>query len=402
MRSLVSALALALAALAALSGVAAADNVPVGEFRKGCGFTEDDYEEGVYDCGGSIPSIQDPNFGPAGEADWLEGGDIVIGIQANGTAKAFPLSILNWHEVANDEIGGTPVAVTYCPLCGSSIVFERTVEDQVLDFHVSGYLFRQDLVMIDEQTHSLWPQIEGEAARGPFHGTALQLFPSATMSWEDWVDRHPDTLVLDRPRCEDNSTENRRSCHGNLQRDYGSYPYGDYRTNRDAGVTGGTRDTVEGLHPKATVLGVEADGATKAYPLSAITEERVIHDRVGDQPVVVAWTGSDGAAYAREPGERFRLVDNETVLADGDGRRWMPETGEALNASADLEPLDGLDLFWFAWTDHHPTTQVYTANGTVNVSREPPPASTPGPGGLAAALALAAAAGAVTARSRRS
>lgn len=403
MRAVPLALAVVSIGLLGLAPAAAADHIPVQEFQKGCGFTEGDYEEGVYDCGGAIPSIQDPSFSPASEVDWLDDGEVVIGVEANGTAKAYPISILNWHEIANDEVDGTPIAVTYCPLCGSSIVFERTVDNRTLDLHVSGYLFRNDLVMIDAQTNSLWPQIAGEAARGDLHGQALTLYPSATMSWSDWLDRHPDTLVLDRPRCDDGSTENRRSCRGDFQRNYESYPYGDYRTNRDIGVSGETRGPVQGLHPKTTVLGVETETGNKAYPLSTISQERVIHDRVGDVPVVVAWTGSDGAAYERAPGQRFELAANDTELVDEDGDRWDVATGQSLQADEPLTPLDSLDLFWFAWTDHQPTTQVYTANGTVNVTREPPQNSAPGPGAVATVVATGLASVlAVTARSRRS
>lgn len=396
-------LGLALVVLYAAVPAASADHIPVEEFRKGCGFTEDDYEEGIYDCGGSIPSIQNPGFVSAEEADWLEDGDLVIGVQANGTAKAYPIEILDWHEIANDEIDGTPIAVTYCPLCGSAIVFERTVDDQTLDLHVSGYLYRQDLVMIDEQTHSLWPQIEGEAARGPLHGQALELYPSATTGWQDWTERHPETLVLERPRCDDDSTENRRSCSGEFQRSYGSYPYGDYQTNRDIGISGETRGTVQGLHPKATVLGVETDQARKAYPLSTISDEQVIHDRVGDTPVVVAWTGSDGVVYERTADQRFQLAANGTQLVDGDANRWDVANGEPVDAPEPLRALESLDLFWFAWMDHNPTTELYTANGTVNVTHDPPEAQTPGPGVLATAIAIGlATAWAVTSRSARS
>lgn len=382
------ALAVALWLLLAGLPTAGADHIPVEQFRKGCGFTEGDYEEGLYDCQGAIPSIQQPGFVPGDEADWLDDGDVVIGVSSNGTAKAYPISILNWHEIVNDRVDGTPIAVTYCPLCGSAIVFERSVGGQVLDLHVSGYLFRQDLVMIDEQTDSLWPQIEGEAARGPYHGTALDLYPSATMSWQDFEQRHPQTLVLERPHCEDGSTENRRSCHGPYQRDYGSYPYGDYRTSREVGISGSSRGDVRGLHPKATVLGVVSDGNAKAYPLSTISEEQVIHDKIEDRPLVVVWTGSDGAAYERAAEQRFRLEYNGTVLVDDGGQRWEPATGDRVDGNGSLVPLEGLDLFWFAWADHHPRTQVYTPNGTVNITHDPPKQA-PGPGVLAGAGGLA-------------
>ncbi|MDX1612640.1 MAG: DUF3179 domain-containing (seleno)protein, partial [Candidatus Thermoplasmatota archaeon] len=117
----------ALAVLAALSTLtwalpgASAGHIDTDEFRKGCPFSEDEWDDGVYDCGGRIPSIQAPRFAPG---DWLEDGDVVIGVVQGGEAKAYPIRILDWHEIVNDEIDGVPIAVTYCPLCGSSVAYE--------------------------------------------------------------------------------------------------------------------------------------------------------------------------------------------------------------------------------------------------------------------------------------
>lgn len=402
---------------------AAADHIDTGEFQKGCGFTEDQWDEGVYDCGGSIPSIQDPGFVNASQADgWLEDGDIVIGVAENGTAKAYPIKILNWHEIVNDEIepsppgdgesarpqdgqiGSEPIAVTYCPLCGSSIVFERTVGDRVLDFHVSGYLFRQDLVMVDEQTHTLWPQIEASAARGPLHGTDLALFPSTTTGWADWKELHPDTLVLERPRCDDQSTENQRGCSGgSFQRNYETFPYGSYDSNRNVGISGGSREDVRGLHPKDTVLGLTVDGTSKAYPFSNLSTEKVVNDEVGSTPVVITWFSSDGQAFERSANRTFTWVGNGTI-EDDQGNRYDAVTGASQGAAPDLEELGTVDLFWFAWLDHNPDTQLYTTNGTVTVGEHEPPGNTiPGAGVFhaLAVLALASLALAVTRRSGR-
>lgn len=391
--------------LLSLAPSAAAGHIDTSEFRKGCGFTEDQWEEGVYDCAGSIPSIQEPDFRNASYADgWLNAEESVIGVTANGTAKAYPLPILNWHEVANDEIGGTPIAVTYCPLCGSAIVFERTVDERVLDFHVSGYLFRQDLVMVDEQTHSLWPQIEGSAARGPLHGTDLGLYPSTTIAWEDWKAKHPDTLVLERPRCGDNSTDNRRGCRGDFQRNYENYPYGSYRSDRSVGITGQARGDVQGLHPKANVVGVVLDGTAKAYPLSLLSGRKVLDDEVAGTPVVVTWVDGDAAVYERPGNRSFHLGETNGTIVDERGNRYDAATGASHGAVPDLRRIETVDLFWFAWLDHHPKTQLYTANGTITIEEHDPPRSTPLPSSLLilGALAGTALVGRVTRNSGRS
>ncbi len=366
---------------------AGASHIDSDEFRKGCPFSEDEWEEDVYDCGGRIPSIQNPTFG---DGTWLEDGDVVIGIAQDGVAKAYPIAILNWHEIVNDRIAGEPVVVSYCPLCASSVAYERTVDGQVLTFHVSGYLFRSDLVMVDEETHSLWPQIEGTASRGPLHGTDLALYPSETVGWGDWKERHPDTLVLERPRCGDGSTENRQGCRGEFQRDYDRNPYGGYGNTRDVGVSGQSRGDVEGLHPKDHVLGLETDQATKAYPLFLLSEQLVVNDEIGDTPVVVAWAGSDAYGYIAPEGTTFRPGDANGTMVDDQGRIYDITTGTS-DTGPPMTALAGLDLFWFAWLDHHPQTQLYTSNGTVTIDHDPPK-GTPGPGIGGALLAIAGAA----------
>ncbi len=151
----------------------------------------------IRDC---IPSIDGPEFETVAEADsWLKDADLVLGLELNGVVKAYPVKILNWHEIVNDYLNETPIAVTYCPLCNSGLVFVRPiVKNQVLEFGVSGRLYKSDLVMYDRQTGSLWSQIEGRAIVGPLAGEAerLQLLPIDVVPWGSWKQQHPDTLVL--------------------------------------------------------------------------------------------------------------------------------------------------------------------------------------------------------------
>lgn len=377
---------LTLATVLAMVGVASGDNLALDGFEKACRFVEDDYEDGLYDCRGSTPSIQRPSMVPSEQASWLAEGDVVIGVVANGTAKAYPLSILDWHQIVNDEIGGTPIGVTYSPLTGSALVVEREASTRTLTLHVSGFLHHNALVMIDAQTNSLWPQIEAEAARGQLHGQELSHFASATTSWSDWRQRHPETLVLERPGCEDNSTENRGDCTGGFQRDYQTYPYGDYRLNDEIGTGGERRGPIAGFHPKTTVVGLRLDGqteastASKAYPLAVLSEQQLIHDSLGATPIVVAWTGSDASAFVRAEDERFSLASDASVLVDEDDRRYDALSGHALDGGEDRQPVDTVDLFWFAWVDHYPNTHLFTGERTVTLTHEatkPTPAPSP-------------------------
>jgi hypothetical protein len=205
----------------------------------------------------AIPAIAEPAFGP----DWseaeatLDDDERVIGVTADGSARAYPLSILNWHEIVNDEFGG-PLLVTYCPLCGSGVTAERRVNGEVTTFGVSGLLWRSDLVMFDELTESLWSQILGKAVRGPETGTSLTLRPSTLTSWGKWRDSHPETEVLLPPPASGTIT-------GAAGRNYERNPYAGYDETNQIGISGETESGGR-LHPKTMVIGIASDGVARA------------------------------------------------------------------------------------------------------------------------------------------
>ncbi|NBC34067.1 MAG: DUF3179 domain-containing protein [Alphaproteobacteria bacterium] len=143
-----------------------------------------------------IPSIDDPQFTSLESADDLAPTEPVMGLEINGDARAYPLRILIWHEIVNDEVGGVPVAVTYCPLCNSGIVFDRRLGDRVLEFGTTGKLRYSDLVMYDRQTESWWQQFLGEAIVGELTGERLDIIPARLESLERFAERHPDGRVL--------------------------------------------------------------------------------------------------------------------------------------------------------------------------------------------------------------
>ena len=144
----------------------------------------------------NIPAIDDPAFVPVGSEVDLVDREPVIAIEINGDARAYPLRIMMWHEIANDEVGGVPVVVTYCPLCNTAIAFERTIEGRVLDFGTSGKLRFSDLVMYDRTTHSWWQQFSGRGLVGEFTGARLPFVPARVMSWGAFRADHPDGQVL--------------------------------------------------------------------------------------------------------------------------------------------------------------------------------------------------------------
>jgi hypothetical protein len=158
-----------------------------------------------------IPPLDDPKFVPVAEVGDLPGTEPVIGIILNGEAEAYPLRVMTWHEIANDTVGGVPVTVTYCPLCNSSIVFDRRLDGRVLDFGTTGKLRNSDLVMYDRQTESWWQQFSGTGIVGEMNGKVLKMIPSRLESFARFRERAPQGLVLvpNNPR----------------MRRYGSNPY---------------------------------------------------------------------------------------------------------------------------------------------------------------------------------
>lgn len=260
------------------------------------------------DC---IPSIDNPKFESVeAGGKWLNPDDIVFSIDHKGEARAYPQRILNWHEIVNDVIGGDPLTITFCPLCGSALAFDRRVDGQVLEFGVSGKLQNNDLVMYDRQTESLWQQITGEAIVGEHLGKKLRQVSMDGMRWSQFKEEHPQGKVLSRDT--------------GFSRDYGVYPYGSYEQDRSTlfPVEGGID---ERIHPKTVVYGIEVNGSFKAYQEERIKKEGVIGDRVGN-------------------------INVEIVYRNGEVRAKNLETNQDLVATR---------LFWFAWEAFHPETELY-------------------------------------------
>lgn len=283
--------------------------------------------------------------------------DPVIGIERDGDARAYPLKVLVWHEVVNDEFGG-PILVTYCPLCGSGVVAERRVDGEPTDFGVSGLLWRDNLVMYDERTESLWNQLSATAIRGPRTGTELTIQPSTFTSFGEWRAEYPETTVM-LPAPISGTIVSRRAPP------YPRNPYENYYNSTKIG-SGQAEFTDDRLHPKTVVLGIAVDGDAIAYPPGAIQDTGVINDTVGSLPIVVTTNG------AGQPVAYDRRVDNQVYeferTADGQLQgaetQWNPSTGRGVSgryADTRLQPIASAKrLFWFAWLKFNPDSRLYT------------------------------------------
>lgn len=295
-----------------------------------------------------IPSIDDPAFVGAAGAAFLSDSDTVIGLEIGGTARAYPLSILVWHEIVNDMVGGVPVAVTYCPLCYTSQVFVRVVGGEAAEFGTSGKLYNSNLLMYDRTTGSYWSQALGTAVRGELAGAQLEAVPFDLISWGDWKALHPGTDVL--------STDTGHT------RSYSTDPYGDYYT--DPRIMFPVSNDDKRLPPKEVILGIEHGGEYKAYRQSDVESGSPINDDIGGVPVLLV-SGYQGNARAFEREVAGQTLDFEArggaVYDLQTGSLWdyggLATGGEL--AGAQLARLAIHPGFWFEWAAFHPQTGVY-------------------------------------------
>ena len=245
-----------------------------------------------------IPPIDNPQFDDFATADlWLQAASPVIAVEIDGVARAYPLAILTRHEIANDVIGDIPIAVTFCPLCNSAIVFDRRVDGETHRFGVSGFLRNSDLIMWDDLTQSLWQQLTGEGIVGAHTGKLLDIVPSQLVGYGAFKERYPAGEAL--------STQGRF---------YGRNPYVGYDSSTQPFLFMGTPDARRPATER--VLGAVVNGISIAYPFGALAEELVINDRVGEREVVAIW----------QPGA-FSALDAAT-------HRWIARyrDGDALRA----------------------------------------------------------------------
>lgn len=260
-----------------------------------------------------IPAINDPKMVPAAEAGFMKDEDRIIGINLAGEARAYPIKILDWHEVVNDSIGDQYYAVTYCPLCGSGIVFASNAGDGRLVFGISGLLYNSDVLLFDRNTESLWSQLMAEAVSGKLKGLKLPEIPAFYTSWRAWQEQHPETLVL--------------STDTGYSRNYNRSPYIDYPKTRKL-FFDVSHQAPRYFHAKQHVLGVKLDGITKAYAFSKLSEQGLgeFEDQVGDQTITVSWN-----------------EDSQTAFANDDEGNLLPTT----------------IAYWFAWYTFNPNTLVF-------------------------------------------
>ena len=310
-----------------------------------------------------IPAIDNPVFESVSDADtWLGPDWPVMFFEANGIPRAYPLAILIQHEIVNDVVGDLPVTLTFCPLCNSTIAFDRRLADgTVLDFGTTGNLRNSDLVMYDRQTRSWWQQFTGEAIVGELTGTVLEVLPSQIIGWREFKERHPEGEVLSRNT-------------GHV-RNYGRNPYAGYDSiGNNPFLFDGDLD---GRLPAVErVVAIEVDGLDVAYPFTLLSELQVVNDTVQGTPLTVFWRTGTASTFGNSDQDTgstavYNRELNGQVLSfqgalDGfrdeqTGSLWNI-FGEAVDgplAGSELEQVVSAEHFWFAWSVFKPDTIIW-------------------------------------------
>jgi hypothetical protein len=250
-----------------------------------------------------IPAIDDPRFLPVPEVRFLGRKEPVIELVLRRQARAYPLQILIWHEIVNDEVAGTPVAVTFCPLCNTSLVFDRRVDGRTLDFGTTGNLRKSDLVMYDRETESWWQQFGGAGIVGHYAGTRLDMIPSRIVAWEQFRREHVRGLVLSRDT--------------GHTRPYGQNPYEGYDEVQSGPIFPTGEDDGDRLPAKERVVFLERGGDAVAVPFSTLAERRVIRVQVGGHRLVVRWRPGVASALDQASISQGRDVGSAEVHENG-------------------------------------------------------------------------------------
>ena len=330
-----------LSVAAALSATTEAGSMPADDARLVPAPLERYWHESL--SGGppkdGIPSIDDPRFESADQADrWLDEGDRIIGIHRNGQARAYPQSILVWHEIVNDTINGENIAITYCPLTGTALGFERG-EDEL---GVSGRLVNSNLIMYNRANDTYWPQILAAGIHGPQTGESLREARVVWTTWDRWKERHPDTEVLSR-----------RTGHA---RNYRRDPYGNYNPRSGYYADRGTLFPLfarsDRFHEKHEVFGFRTANEAVAVEPSVLAEAGRLRFAGEQHDFLILHDAGLNTAWVFR-GDKGGLPSDEAL-----GDLEFTTSGPAGPALEGLTPVNGFEAMWFAWHAFYPETVV--------------------------------------------
>lgn len=297
-----------------------------------------------------IPALMNPPFITAADAGFMTDEEMVFGVKINGDTRAYPFRVMDWHEMANDVVGGQPVSLSYCTLCGAGILFDtRRKDGEAFTFGSSGFLYRSNKLMYDHQTENLWSNLTGLPVMGDLVNTGMELpvLPLTVTTWGEWLEKNPDTKVL--------------SLKTGYDRNYvPGAPYGKYFSSPDLMFpVWKTPPNEPGLAKKDIVWVVVADGNRKAYPLPDLKGTSLLMDKIKGVSVVLLSNDKTTAVRAYRAGDRQFKMANGAIVDENGQAYTASEDGLTAADGTVLERLPGHRTFWFSWGAFFPDTEYY-------------------------------------------
>ncbi len=310
--------------------------------------------EEVFDGGpgkDGIPSVDQPQFDLASEVNTINDNDLIIGILVNGEPKAYPHNILDWHEIVNDELGNEAFALTYCPLTGTGIAWDRNINGSLTTFGVSGKLYNSNLMPYDRSTDSYWSQMRLDCVTGGLLGTNINTIPIIETKWSTWKESYPNSKVL--------------NTNTGFSRNYEQYPYGDYRTN-DSNIIFPVSPLDSRLPAKERALVLINGDNKKVYSNKLFSNGKLIQDEINNEPFIVVGSELKNFVVAfKDPGlidPQFRFDELPVIVEDASGNR-VTLTGEVISgplAGSQLESPVNYMGYFFALGAFYPNVEIYT------------------------------------------
>ena len=316
----------------------------------------------------SIPPINTPKFISVAEASsWLKNSEPVLSIESNGVAKAYPIQIIIWHKIINDEIANVPVAITYCPLSNTGVTFIRKFGDTIFNFGTTGHIRFSNLLIYDEYSETWWQQATGQAIAGKYAGSNLSFFPTQLISWKEFKETYSTGLVM--------------SLDTGYIRAYGRNPYLNYDSSQTTPLLYQGPFKRKDLPFMERVVTIKMGDSTTAYPFSLLENHLIINDYVNQIPVVIMWSANTNSpldtniiAQGRLVGSattfhrtidnqvlNFRIIDN--IIKDIQTSSTWNTLGKAISgpfSGKSLQPIIATNQFSFSWLSFYPSSKVYS------------------------------------------
>ncbi|NJN26759.1 MAG: DUF3179 domain-containing protein [Cyclobacteriaceae bacterium] len=319
-------------------------------------------QDRVFDGGpgkDGIPALENPKLITVAEASYLSDNDLVLGYKNGSEVRAYPHSILDWHEIINDRVDDHAFAITYCPLTGTGIGWDRVIKGEETTFGVSGLLFNSNLLPYDRKTDSNWSQMRLDCVNGELIGTEIQTFNLIETTWASWKSMYPDTKVV--------------STSTGFNRNYGRYPYGDYKTN-NSNLLFPVSPADDRIASKERVLGIVLDGKSKVYKFSSFASDDIVvrKDQFEEHDIVIVGSEmhnfilafksklSDGTTVNLAAKNAVEAV-SDVIMVDDEGSEW-DVFGEAVRGprkGEKLQPVVSFIGYWFAWGAFYPTPVIF-------------------------------------------